>query len=70
MAFLNCGRCGLVIKVHAAFSRVDNCPRCLARSATAMPMVLSTSGVTQAVGWGLDAPRENREGSATVERDA
>lgn len=55
MAYLNCGRCGLEIKVQAAFQRVENCPRCLARTATVMPMVLSTSRVTLAAGWGQRA---------------
>lgn len=52
MAYLNCGRCGLEIKVQAAFLRAENCPRCLARTATVMPMVLSTNRVTAAAGWG------------------
>ena len=52
MAYLNCGRCGLEIKIQAAYLRIDNCPRCLARSAIVAPLTVSPRGVTHAVGWG------------------
>lgn len=67
MAYLNCGRCGLEIKIQAAYLRIDNCPRCLARSATVAPMTLSSDRVTPAVAWGpqrsdhRDDPREPNE---------
>lgn len=52
MAYLTCGRCGLEIKIQAAFLRIANCPRCLARSAIVAPLTVSPNGVTHAVGWG------------------
>jgi hypothetical protein len=51
MAYLNCGRCGLEIKIQAAFLSMPNCPRCLARSVVVTPLVLSAGGVTTAAGW-------------------
>jgi hypothetical protein len=50
--YLHCGRCGLQIKIQAEYLRLDNCPRCLARSATATAMILSAQRVDPAVGWG------------------
>jgi hypothetical protein len=50
MAYLTCGRCGLEIKIRAAFLRIENCPRCLARSAIVSPLVLSTRALTPAAG--------------------
>lgn len=51
MAYLNCGRCGLQIRVRS-YLRVDNCARCLAHSAVVAPLTLSSRGVIPAVGWG------------------
>jgi hypothetical protein len=56
MPHLYCGRCGLEIKIQTACLRIDNCPRCEARSATVTPMVLTAGGVGAAVGWGARAP--------------
>ncbi len=64
MAYLNCGRCGLEIKIQAAFLSMPNCPRCLARSVVVTPLVLSTGGVTPAAGWGArpaSRPSDPRE---------
>jgi len=36
--YLSCERCGLEIKVQAAYLRLDNCPRCLGRSAIVAPL--------------------------------
>ena len=58
MAYLNCGRCGLEIRVRAPFLTIKNCPRCLARAAIVTPLVLSSTPVTHAVGWG--APPDER----------
>ena len=55
MSYLNCGRCGLQIKIQAAYLRIENCPRCLARNGVVSPMTLSSRGVTHAVGWGSSA---------------
>lgn len=52
MAYLNCGRCGLEIRIQAAYLLIRNCPRCLARSATVAPMTLSAHGVADVGGWG------------------
>ena len=51
MGYLNCGRCGLEIRIRASFLRINNCPRCLARSAIVTPLVLSSARVTHASGW-------------------
>jgi hypothetical protein len=56
MAYLHCGRCGLRVKIQANYLRIDNCPRCLARSGTIAPMTVSANGVRHAVGWGTRAP--------------
>ena len=52
MAYLTCGRCGLEIKIRAAFLRIENCPRCLARTAIVSPLVLSARALTPADGHG------------------
>jgi hypothetical protein len=54
-AYLHCGRCGLQIRIQAEFLRLENCPRCLARTATVSPMALSAKRVTPAAGWGAGA---------------
>lgn len=55
MPYLSCGRCGLQIKIQAAYLRIANCPRCLARAATIAPMTLSANGVRHAGGSGAPA---------------
>jgi hypothetical protein len=35
---LHCARCGLRITIQAPFMRIENCPRCLARSITVSPL--------------------------------
>lgn len=52
MPYLSCGRCGLQIKIQAAYLRIANCPRCLARAAMIAPMTLSANGVGRASGCG------------------
>lgn len=54
MAVLSCGRCGLQIRIQAAFLRIENCPRCLARSATVAPLTLGPHAA-RAAGWGMRA---------------
>lgn len=66
MAYLNCGRCGLEIKIQAAYLRIENCPRCLARDATLTPMTLSSSGVTHAGGWGRPSQDVSDAGEQVV----
>jgi hypothetical protein len=61
MACLTCGRCGLEIKIQAAFLRIDNCPRCLARSAIVSPLVLSARPPAPA-GWRDVAASDRRAG--------
>jgi hypothetical protein len=39
MEYLKCVRCGLEIRPRPARAQIENCPRCLARSATMSPMV-------------------------------
>ena len=52
MAYLNCGHCGLEIRIQAAYLLIQNCPRCRARSATVAPMTLSANGVADLGVWG------------------
>ena len=66
MAYLHCGRCGLQIKIQGTFMRIENCPRCLARSATVAPLVQSAKWISPAVGFGAD--RSERYG--TLRRDS
>ena len=55
MPYLHCGRCGLQIRVQAHFMRIENCPRCLARSATVSPLVHSAKWIRPAAGWASPA---------------
>jgi hypothetical protein len=41
MTYLHCPRCRLAIRRRADFLTLDNCPRCLARTATAVPLFSS-----------------------------
>lgn len=43
MAYLHCARCDLQIKIQTPPLHIDNCPRCLAGTATISPMTLSSS---------------------------
>ena len=52
MQYLKCVRCGLEIRTRPARVQIENCPRCLARSATMSPMVLTAQALSAAVGWG------------------
>lgn len=61
MAFMSCGRCGLQIRIQATHLRLEHCPRCLARSARVVPMALSASRVTPAIGWGSRAPEHRSD---------
>jgi hypothetical protein len=61
MAYLNCGRCGLQIRIRADYLRMDNCPRCLARSAIVSPMAVSATHVSPAAGWGARGERDPRD---------
>ncbi len=45
MSYLHCRRCGLQIRIQATFMRVENCPRCLARTATMSPLLERTEWV-------------------------
>jgi hypothetical protein len=71
MAYLNCGRCRLEIKIQAAFLRLENCPRCLARAAIVSPLVVSRSPLVPAAGWGsplsLMPPVTDAGGSSAAE---
>jgi hypothetical protein len=60
MPYLHCGRCGLQIRVQAVYRHVDNCPRCLAHTATATAMILSATRVDPPVGWGTGEPARVR----------
>jgi hypothetical protein len=66
LSYLLCGRCGLQIKIQAPFMSVQNCPRCLACSATVSPLVQSARWSRPAVGWGRlrDERPEETDGRA------
>lgn len=38
MEVLSCERCGLEIRIQAAYLRLVNCPRCLGRGAIVSPL--------------------------------
>ena len=48
MELLKCVRCGLEIRPRPARVQIENCPRCLARSATMSPMVSADRDVLAA----------------------
>ena len=52
LPYLHCERCGLQIRAQTPFMRVDNCPRCLARTATVSAMIPTRTRVVPAGGWG------------------
>lgn len=41
MAFVNCPRCGLSIRLRAAYLAPERCPRCLVRRAENIAMYVS-----------------------------
>ena len=61
MPYLHCGRCGLQIRIQAQFMSMDNCPRCLARSATVAPLARSAKWVSPAGGWRRESQKLRRE---------
>ena len=54
MSYLQCSRCGLQIRVQALFRPVENCPRCMGRSATVSPLVQSRDWTSPAARWGAN----------------
>ena len=48
MSYLQCRRCGLQIRIQAPFMRVENCPRCLGRTATVSPLEHSAEWMSPA----------------------
>jgi hypothetical protein len=55
MSYLQCRRCGLQIRNRGTILRVENCPRCLARSATVSPLEETASWVSPTPRWGATA---------------
>ena len=72
MEYLKCVRCGLEIRPRAARVQIENCPRCLARSARMSRMVRAAEPLSAAVAWGggtPDAPaRADRDVAAAARR--
>lgn len=69
MPYLRCARCGLQFKIQAEHLRIENCPRCLARSAIVVPLTPSAHRVIPAVGWGAlpdDDPNESTHTRSTA----
>lgn len=67
MSYLQCRRCGLQIKIQATILRVENCPRCMARSATASPLVESAHWTSPAARWA--SGRDERRNEIHTLRD-
>ena len=65
MAYLHCERCGLQIKIQTALLGIENCPRCLARTATISPMTLSPAADRAAQASGVQPAPETRRAAAT-----
>ena len=72
MEYLRCVRCGLEVRPRPARVQIENCPRCLARSATMAPMVRAAERLSPAVGWGGSAADAtagaDRDGTAAARR--
>jgi anti-sigma B factor antagonist len=45
MAFMNCPRCGLAVRLRAPYLTLDRCPRCLAKSGLSVPMTISEAPI-------------------------
>lgn len=60
MPYMSCPRCGLSIRLRAAFLTLDSCPRCIAKAGISVPMELS------------DGPPQQRraERSGAIDRGA
>jgi anti-sigma B factor antagonist len=43
MAYMNCPRCGLSVRLRAAFLTLERCPRCLAKAGISVPMQITES---------------------------
>lgn len=41
MPFMNCSRCGLVVRLQASYMTLERCPRCLARDCVPVAMYIS-----------------------------
>lgn len=72
MEYLRCARCGLEMRPRPARVQIENCPRCLARSATMSALVRVSAPLSPAVGWGGRMPEEpmgaDRDRSAAARR--
>lgn len=38
MSYMNCPRCGLSVRLRAAYLTLERCPRCLAKAGVSVPM--------------------------------
>jgi anti-anti-sigma factor len=43
MAYMSCPRCGLTVRLRAAFLTLERCPRCLAKAGISIPMQITES---------------------------
>jgi anti-sigma B factor antagonist len=41
MPYMNCPRCGLSIRLRAAYLALERCPRCIAKASVSVPMSIS-----------------------------
>jgi anti-sigma B factor antagonist len=40
MSYMRCPRCGLSVRIRAAFLALEHCPRCIAKARTSVPMTV------------------------------
>ncbi len=38
MSYMKCSRCGVSVRMRAAYLALERCPRCLARAGVSVPM--------------------------------
>jgi hypothetical protein len=66
MPYMNCGRCGLAVRLRAAYMTLERCPRCLAQDCVPVPMHISDGPWTE---WhASDHPSPGELESTTLSR--
>jgi hypothetical protein len=62
VAYMNCARCGLVIRLRVSWLTLEHCPRCVAKAGVVIPMYVSDGPSA----WSL---AQNPSPDRQVERD-
>lgn len=60
MPYMTCPRCGLSVRLRAAYLTLERCPRCIAKRGVSMPMMISEDRRTSGSGTDLGAARKLR----------